>query len=267
MAQGSDKWLIPLLPILAVTQAFAGQFNELTGIGTSIADRSRAAQTAAVPADYAFIIWAVIFLWSFAFAIDQARPSRRHSEVLKLLRRPAAAAFALNTIWELNAQLNSIEWVSFALIVALLLASLAGPLRLASHWGPIEGRDRWIAAIPLHILAGWISVATFAHLSSTAQITGGLGLGAPASLRDVLLVLSAAGVGAFLSGKVREPIPYAGTILWGLGGIVAANVVRGATDHGVMVAAIAGIGVVGAGLAWALNRWRPGGRVGAPQPA
>ena len=242
-----DLLLRFLLPVLAVLQVVAGSLHDLTGLGESIPARSAATETAAVPAAYAFAIWSVIFLWCFAFAIYQALPSARDNALLARLRGPAATAFALNIVWQVNAQLNGLGWMSFAIIVALLAATLAGVARVRQFDTAIDRRERWIAVAPLHVLAGWISVATFAHLSSTMQLTGALQTVFAGTLRDVTMVVAATAVALFVAVRARDPLPYAATACWGLAGIVAANLLR-EPNGAVAAAAFAGIATVGAGV-------------------
>ena len=75
-------------------------------------------------------------------------------------------------------------------------AALASVVRVNTFQPPIPAREFWLAVVPLHILAGWISVAVFAHLSSSITATGVVPREDPVTLLTILLVLSAALVGA-----------------------------------------------------------------------
>lgn len=224
---GSPIWLIAILPLLAIVQVAAGSLHDLTGMGASIPERSAANDTPAVPAVYAFAVWGLIFLWCFAFASFQARPAARASRLVAGLRGPAALAFVLNAAWEIHAQLAGLAWTSFALIVALLLPLLAAVERIRRFDGPIVGSEHWLAIVPLHVLAGWISVATFASLSTTLDVTGVLANALPAAARDVLLALLAGVVGAVFARRARAPLPYGLTVIWGLAGIIVKNTAEG----------------------------------------
>lgn len=243
--RGSSTWLIAAVPALAIAQVLAGSLHDLTGLGVSIPDRSAANDTPAVPAVYAFAVWGLIFLWSAAFAVYQALPRQRDNPLLARLRGPAALAFALNATWEIHAQLGSLAWTSFAIIFALVMPLLVVVERVRKFDAPIGQADLWLAVVPLHILAGWISVANFASLSTTLDVVGRLDSGAAALWRDVVLVLAAGMVGALVARRARVPAPYALTICWGLAGIVAKNVPTGSQAVAI-AASIAMLLVIGA---------------------
>lgn len=242
MRSGSPVWLIAILPVLAIAQVVAGSLHDLTGLGVSIPDRSAANNTAAVPAVYAFAIWGLIFLWCFVFVAYQALPKQRESPLLEELRGPAALAFALNAVWEIHAQVFGLAWTSFGLIVALLMPLLVVLERLRQFKGPVGRSELWLAVVPLHILAGWISVATFASLSTTLDVTGQL-TGLSPILRDVVLVFLAGSVGAFFASRARVPLPYTLTVGWGLVAVIVKNI-GGQGSIPVAIAAAAAIAVV-----------------------
>lgn len=189
----SQRALTFMLPVLAIAQA-TGYFSQLTGLGVTIAERSAANDTAAVPAGYAFAIWGVIFAWSLLFALWQALPVQRDNHAARALRAPAAAAWTANTIWELNAQFNGIAWESTVIILALVLAALWGVFRIKEMAGRLTRTEWRIAAPPLLLLAGWGTVAAFAQISTLGDIVAGDG-SAPL-LRDTFLVLCAGALGS-----------------------------------------------------------------------
>jgi hypothetical protein len=257
--------LIACLPLLAIAQVVAGSFSSLTGLGVSIPERSAANDTLAVPATYAFAIWGVIFLWSLVFAIYQALPAQRDNALVARLRAPAAAAWALNTVWEINAQLNGLGWSSTLIILGLVGAALTCMWRAESHSGAVAARDRWLAAAPLYALAGWGTIATFGQISTTMDVAGVAEAGMPAVVRDAALILSAGALGFAVTRRTRHPAVYALAAAWGL----TAVFVKGLQGASPITVTAAAVGVVTILVAWGTGdrarRLRlPGSAAGQP---
>ena len=61
----------------AISQVLAGLVPDLLGWEHTIASRSDSIDNPLTPAGYAFAIWAVLFLGSFAFAVYHALPAQR----------------------------------------------------------------------------------------------------------------------------------------------------------------------------------------------
>jgi hypothetical protein len=136
------------------------------------------------------------------------------------------------------------------LIVALLLPLLLGLERFRRYDGPVPKREFWLAVVPLHILAGWISVATFASFSTTLDVMGVLAGPRAAMVRDLLLVLLAGTVGAVFARRARAPLPYGLTLVWGLAGIIVKNTGGGSLP----VAGAAGLAIAVVGAAMVSRR-------------
>lgn len=149
----ASRILVLLLAIFAVA---ASQFHEVTGLGQPIPAFAGKGDEVVRAAGYAFSIWGLLYVGILAFGIYQLR---RETAVTARLRWPAAAAFVLIGAWVIAAALDLV-WLTVALIVAAA-ALLIMALRSAAWQARAGSRsDRWLAAMPLAALAGWLTVAS-----------------------------------------------------------------------------------------------------------
>lgn len=212
--------------LLAATQPLMAQWPEWRGWPETTSSRSAKQSVPIVPIDWAFAIWGVIFLACAAFAAWQALPGQLDDPLLRRIGWLAAAAFALNTLWEYHVPRRDIGWGSVAIIVTALGVLLAIVFRLETG-EPHDTPTFWLVAAPLQLLAGWISAATFVNLASTLKLSG-VRVGRRLCLA-LLLSAGALGTGvAFSTGAIF----YASAVAWAMIGIIVANRVR---DHDAVV--------------------------------
>lgn len=205
---------------LAIGQAVMSQWPDWRKWPETIASRSARQSTPAVPIDWAFAVWGLIFMGCFAFAVWQLLPAQLTDPLLRSIGWLAAAIFALNNAWEYYVPRREIDWGSVAIIAAALAALLTIVSRIDAA-GPQEAMTFWLVAAPFQLFAGWISAATFVNLSSTLKL-GGLRMGTAPS---VALIVLAALLGSAVAATTGALI-YAAGIAWALFGIAVANRVR-----------------------------------------
>src|ERR671912_1643634 len=147
-----------------------------------------------IPADYAFAIWGPIFLLCLAYATYQALPANRHDPLLRLVGWFFAGAFFLNGLWEVLVPLR--QPVLLQAILGGIFACLAvAYLRLVrSEHGVLGLADRWLVALPLGLLFGWITAANVISFNDTRVETGLLGSGVGAALAGGFLPFLGAAV-------------------------------------------------------------------------
>jgi hypothetical protein len=212
----NDSWRITLNLLFAVTQIAGGFITQLTGLGTSIQAQSAGAQTPVIPAAYAFAIWGPIFVLALLYAVYQALPGQRDNKLLREIGFFTAAAFLGNTIWELVAQFVTFNWPTAIIIIFTLAASLGALFRLEHY-----PKATFIVTLPVSMLAGWISAATFANISSVlAQ------LGYSSTTLALIILAAAAGLATGVIARTRGNMVYTLTVVWALIAIVIANTQR-----------------------------------------
>src|ERR671912_315269 len=177
------------------------------------------------PVDYAFAIWGPIFFLCLAYAVYQALPANRANPLLRRVGWFFAGAFFLNGLWEVLVPLR--QPVLLQVILAGIFACLAvAYLRLVrSEHGVLGLADRWLVALPLGLLFGWITAANVISFNDTLVELGLLGNGVGGALAGAFLLL----VGAVLAsvvilvsgaGPLQGLLAYAGAVLWALTGVV-----------------------------------------------
>lgn len=238
--------LPPLLPL-------AGAIPQLTGWGRTIAEVSNAHTTPVTPAGYAFVIWLPIFALAIAWGVWQALPAGRAMPIARRLGWPLGCCFALNILWMLLIQFTGMGWHLVVVILAALGCALAAFVIFADDPGE-RGVGRAIATPLVGLLAGWVSMASFANVGAAAQATGLMAPGAAGSFTAVLLLLAAGGFATAILALVRDALWYLAGAGWALVAIMLANM--GMRDWDLAPAIAAGAMLALAVTAHALRRRR-----------
>src|ERR671911_1419238 len=178
-----------------------------------------------IPADYAFAIWGPIFLLCLAYATYQALPANGQNPLLQRVGWFLAGAFFLNGLWEVLVPLRQ-PVVLQALLAGIFACLAVAYVRLVrADRGVLNRADRWLVALPLGLLFGWITAANVVSFNDTLGELGLLGNGVGGALAGAFLLL----VGAVLAsvvilvsgaGPLQGLLAYAGAVLWALAGIV-----------------------------------------------
>lgn len=215
-----DLWRQVLNVVFAIGQVLASYVAPLTGIGISISERaSQSGETPVQPAGYAFAIWGLIFPAIFAYAIYQALPSQRENPLLRSIGWYTVAAFAIIAGWALVAQLVGGEWQLLFILVLALAALLPALFDIARRSHHLSTTQRILVSFPISILAGWVTVAVFASLSSAIANVGLTGFAV-----DVAVIILAGLLGSLITFLSQANLWYALAVMWGLIGIFVANV-------------------------------------------
>lgn len=217
---GRARWLLNLLlpPLLPL----AGAIPELTGFGQSIGTVSAAHTTPVTPAGYAFVIWLPIFALAIAWGIWQALPAGRAMPLAHRLGWPLALCFALNILWMLLIEFTGMGWHLVVVILGALAFALIAFLLFVNDPGE-GGVGRTIAGPLVGLLAGWVSMASFANVGAAAHATGLMAEGAAGSFTAVLLLLAAGGFATAIVALVRDALWYLIGAGWALVAILLAN--------------------------------------------
>ncbi|MEQ6247632.1 hypothetical protein ABMC89_01940 [Sulfitobacter sp. HNIBRBA3233] len=177
------------------------------------------------PAGYAFGIWGVIYLWLIV-GLGFGALKRKDDAGWHEMRKPLAVSLAVGTAW-LSVAVASPVWAS-VLIWVMLLTALVALFR-----SPVG--DRWFAALPLGLYAGWLSAASCVSLGLLAAGYGYASEGTAALGAIFLALVIAAGVQSQLG---RAP-SYGIAVIWALVAVVVQNLNTNTT-----VAALAAGGAV-----------------------
>ena len=219
-ARSSDYLRIVFTFLGAFAQIIMGGIPNILGWEHTIGSRSNEVQTLIVPASYAFVIWSFIFLGCIIFAIVQALPKYRTDASFRKIGWLVGSAFWLNAIWEFYVPQRSLDIISLVIILATLIVLLSALFMLR------DLEDTRSYFLPIFLLTGWISVATFVNLSVTTNFHGFN----PFALSDQLqaiIILSAAGIVTIAFAMYFRSLFYNFSTTWGFYAIYVINMSRG----------------------------------------
>jgi hypothetical protein len=227
--------------------------------------------TLATPAGYAFAIWGPIFLLLGMYAVWQALPAQRTNRLLRRVGWPLAAACLGNAVWEVVFPQR--QFVLAQIIIVAIFGALAvafGRLAGEARERGLSGRERWLVALPLGMLFGWLTAATLAGFAVTARGIDVLPTGTREIIVAVGLVAICGGIASLVllrgaAVPAQGLLPYAGAVIWALVAIVAAGGQEAtaiAVGAGAMIVAVL-IAALGAVLGGQSGGLRGSRRIGA----
>jgi hypothetical protein len=197
--------LLPLLTLAAILGTFAVNIwsNLAPPGGQTIGEisNSRFAEVQITPANYAFVIWGVIYLGLLTFGYHQLLPAQRHDARLSAARPwliLACLAQAVWVFWFLSGQI----WLSVLAMLTILAALiqvyryLYRPLEMGHA---VSRSERWRIRIPIGIYLGWISVATMVNIAAALYSQNWNGWGISPQDWTVILIWIAAALGLWIS--------------------------------------------------------------------
>jgi hypothetical protein len=187
-----------------------------------------------LPADWAFGIWFPVYAGSLAYAVETARPSRRHDPLLRRTGWPAAAACALAGSWVRLRPRQQVPVVVATVVAAAVAHARAGDADATE-------RDRWTVQRPLGLFAGWLTLAAVAASTEVLLAEGVRPGPRAADAWGVAMTAAAAAIAATVTRQVPSSRGYPAAVTWGL----AATAVRNAT-RGRRLPAVAGVLAAGA---------------------
>ena len=203
---------------------FSVTFLPAFGIGIGIGDRSTGDSSPIGPIYWAFFIWFLIFPACIAYGIYQAFPAQRENEILRSIGLYTASAFIGVTAYALVAQFGGSDWVLIAIFVWILASLLSAFFRLTDYDSRLTQRERYIVLAPISLLTGWVSLAILVNLADALKISGIIQPGTVETVFSVVLLLIALLIASFIIRKGKGNPWYAFPVIWGLIGVIIANI-------------------------------------------
>ena len=200
-----------ILQIVTSQAAGEGVFEAAMGLRSTI-----------LPANYAFVVWAPIFLFAAVYAVWQALPANGENPLARRAGWFLAAGYFGNAIWQVLFPAR--EFLLAQIVITAILVVLAIAFVRLSRGGTTyewSNAERWIIAMPLALFFGWITAAAWVGGGATAIAYGFAATGTGAVAGGAALLLGAGGV-ALAMIRTDAPTPralwltYAGTVIWAL---------------------------------------------------
>lgn len=169
------------------------------------------------PANYAFSIWGVIYLFLLAFVIYQALPAQREAEPFKRIGVLFVATSVFNIGWLASFHYNLFP-LSVILMMLLLATLLTLYIRLDIGGQPVSRRDKWLVHVPFSLYLGWITAATVTNAGFVLTDAGWNGLGLSSEIWTVIMLTITGVIAAFMV-LTRRDIAYGLMIVWAVSAI------------------------------------------------
>jgi len=191
----------------------------------SVAEVSRSYPNLLTPADFTFLIWAVIYTLLLFFTLYQLEVIkggniRYKEDMLHMIRIVFITTNLLNAGW-IFAWICEYMALSVMLSTGILIALyICGNLLKKEY---LTLWERILIKLPFSLYFGWMTVATAINIVVLMISTGFSGLGVSEELWLVVLILLVTSFAAYRTVKNRDII-YCLSILWGYFGCVIQHI-------------------------------------------
>lgn len=171
------------------------------------------------PANYAFIIWGIIYLGLISFAVYQLLATQSTSIISDRTRYLLSAASLAQILWVIFF-LNRWFVLSLLAMVVILICLVAAYLHLSKFSASMQ--QKWLVKIPISIYTAWISVATIVNGATLLDYWNWNGWGIPPQIWTCLMLLIAGLIGAAVAIQ-KQDLAYVGVFIWALVAIAVRN--------------------------------------------
>ena len=202
------------------------------------------------PANYAFIIWGVIYLGLIAYGIYQFHPERRSDPQLQRVNQRLILACVAQVIWIF---LFTLQYFAVSILAMLVILGSLIDIYLTLDIGRARTsrQRRWMAHIPFSLYLGWIAVATIVNIAAPLYASGWGGWGLSPVAWTVVMLIVATLLGIVVLWQRRD-VTFALVFIWALGAIAQ----RHSDQPALWVVALGGMVTLGLGSLWSLRRPR-----------
>lgn len=167
-----------------------------------------------LPANYAFAIWAPIYLGLIALGIYQAQPAQRHNPSLQRSGYLLVFACIAQCAWIylFLARLFPLSVVAmFGILLPLII--LYQRLEIGQHH--VSPAEQWLIQIPISIYLGWITVAIVVNASLALYSINWDGWGIAPTIWAVIMMLVSGAITTQVIIKHHDTA-YMLVIVWAL---------------------------------------------------
>lgn len=202
------------------------------------------------PANYAFIIWGLIYVGLIAYAVYQFHPERRSDPQIQRVNQRLILACVAQVIWIF---LFTLQYFAASILAMLVILGSLIDIYLALGIGHVRTsrQRRWMAHIPFSLYLGWIAVATIVNIAATLYAANWGGLGLEPLWWTVVMLGIAVVLGVVVLWQRRD-ITFALVFIWALGAIAQRH-----SDQPVLgMTALGGMVILGLFSLWSLIRPR-----------
>lgn len=228
-----------VLTLVSIIATFAvnawSNINPINGASIGEISNTAFADVMITPANYAFIIWGLIYIGLIAFGVYQLLPRQRDRSNLDPVRNALIISSLAQIVWVFFFLFRNF-WGSMVAMLVILGALLYGYVQRPTL--PFR-RDRWFVQRPLSVYLGWISVATIVNGAIACYGSGWTELGLGMPVWTVIMLAVATLLGGYMAIAQHDGV-FSGVFVWAF----VAIAVRQAETQPVQTAAIIGAALV-----------------------
>ncbi len=243
-------WAIGTIAAIVATLAVNTLSNLYPPGGQNVGEISNTvlAGVLITPANYAFIIWGVIYLGLIAYAVYQFHPERRTDPQIQRVNQWLIIACVAQVIWIF---LFTFQWFAASILAMLIILGSLIQIYLILDIGRsrTSRQRRWMAHIPFSLYLGWIAVATIVNIAATLYAAGWGGWGVSPVAWTVVMIAVSVILGAVMLGQRRD-VTFGLVLIWALGAIAQ----RHSDQPALWMTALAGMAILALGSLWSLRR-------------
>ena len=167
-----------------------------------------------LPANYAFAIWAPIYLGLIAFGIYQAQPTQRHNPSLQRGGYLLVFACISQCAW-IYLFLTRLFPLSVVAMLGILLPLIVLYQRLEIGQHHVSPTEQWFIQIPISIYLGWITVAIVVNAALALYSINWGGWGITPAIWAVIAIVVSAAITTLVTIEHHDPA-YLFVIVWAL---------------------------------------------------
>jgi hypothetical protein len=167
-----------------------------------------------LPANYAFAIWAPIYLGLIAFGIYQVQPTQCHNSNLQRGGYLLVFACIAQCAW-IYLFLARLFPLSVVAMLGILVPLIILYQRLEIGQKHVSPTEQWFIQIPISIYLGWITVATVVNASLALYSINWDGWGITPAIWAVIMIIVATAIGTQVTIKHHDTA-YLLVIVWAL---------------------------------------------------
>jgi len=208
--------------ILSIAQ-FSVTLLPAFGIGIGIGDRAMTSVPQVQPIYWSFFIWFVLYAGCITYGIYQALPAQRENANLRRVGPYTASAFIGVTVYALVAQFGGSDWILIGVFFWIFASLLYAILHLTEDKSRLTQIETYVVFAPISLLTGWVSIAILVNIASALKTSGIIPAGTMETAFSLLMLLIACLVASSIIRISEGNAWYAFPVIWGLIGVVVAN--------------------------------------------
>ncbi|MEM1368407.1 MAG: tryptophan-rich sensory protein [Cyanobacteria bacterium P01_H01_bin.15] len=170
------------------------------------------------PANYAFIIWGVIYVGLIAYSLYQLQPAQQENSDFSRANKLLIVACVAQIIWIFCFTLKLFS-LSILPMLAILLPLLGIYINLGLNQLCQSWQQKWFVKIPFSIYTAWISVATIVNIASALYVAGWNGWGLSDTLWTAIMLIVGGSVAGFIALAYRD-VSFVMVFAWAYAAIV-----------------------------------------------